>query len=109
MGDPKPSHGEVSIRFSDRERAVVSDALAHHLEGLDADAPDRERLERHYRTATEDGTIGVAPGAADVYRTVFREYAQALQRTVEDEDVGPMADFYEEAFASVLEKIRSAT
>lgn len=109
MDDPKPSHGEVSIRLSDRERAVVRDALAHHLEDLDADDPDRERLERHYRTAREDGTIGVAPGAAEVYRSVFREYARALQRTVDDEDVGSMADFYEEAFTSVLEKIRSAT
>lgn len=110
MSDPEASHQEVSIALSDRERAVVRNALDHHLDTTDEDTPGRDRLERHYRTATESGTISVRAGAADTYRTVFREYAQALQRTVDEDAAGEsMAEFFEAAFKSVIVKIRDAT
>jgi len=91
---------------------VVRNALAHHLEGLPEDDPARETFEGHLRSATESGTLTVRAGMADTYREVFREYASALERAVEDPDeesAEAMTSFFTAAFKGVVGKMENAT
>lgn len=112
MTEPNQSHQRATVHLSDRERAVVRNALDHYLADLPADEPAREVLESNLESAREKGTIAVGAGMADTYREVFREYAGALQRTVDEDDedaADAMVGFFRDAFTDVVEKVRDAT
>ena len=106
---------EFVVEITDTERAVLCCAIEYYLEeGIEyAPTPSEnveESLEAHHKSATNESIICVRPGMEEFYQTVFREYARALQETVDEEEASDsMGEFFEGAFKGVVGKIRNTT
>ncbi|WP_254534713.1 hypothetical protein [Halomarina litorea] len=112
MTEPDQSHQRVTVHLSERERAVVRNALAHYLDEQSEDDAAHDALQSNLDSARERGIIAVGAGMADTYREVFRAYAQALEGAVDEDDEAAgeaMVEFFSGAFTSVVGKIGDAT
>jgi hypothetical protein len=107
------STAATPVTLDDRECAVVRCAIDYFLdEGVEYTGHTREDVEdplsRHRRSTTGDGVIHVLAGMDDLYQSMFREYARALQEQVsEEEGTEEMGQFFESVFKSVVMKLKA--
>lgn len=112
---PESPHTPV-VKLTDQERVVLKEAIRQYLDEPRIGTPIsdekvEEILEQHLQAALDDGTIRVESGMKDLYQSVFQSYGSALKEAVDEEaeDAESMADFFEGAFKSILDKIEDAT